>query len=51
MASIKQILGKVNPMLYAKNGPKLLEEYGTIDKIPADKVDPHALQSSAGALL
>ncbi len=44
MASIKQILGKINPMLYAENGRELLAEYGTIDKIPADKVKPKPFQ-------
>ncbi|MBI4116168.1 hypothetical protein HY449_00305 [Candidatus Pacearchaeota archaeon] len=44
MASIRQTLGKINPMLYAENCRELLAEYGTIDKIPADKVKPKPLQ-------
>jgi len=45
MASIKQILGKVNPMLYAENGKELLAKYGTVGNIPADEVKARPLQS------
>lgn len=38
VASIAQIIGKVNPSKYASNGKELLKEYGSIDKIPAEKV-------------
>ncbi len=40
VATVDQIIGKVNPKLYAENGDELLKEYKTIDKIPADKVKP-----------
>ncbi len=43
VASISQLIGKVNPKLYAKNGKNLLKEYGSIEAIPAEKVDPQAL--------
>ncbi|MEK6819569.1 MAG: hypothetical protein AABY03_00015 [Nanoarchaeota archaeon] len=43
MATVKQILGKINPGLYAENGVELLAKYKTIDKIPADEVKPKAL--------
>ncbi|MFZ1971096.1 MAG: hypothetical protein WAU65_02880 [Candidatus Nanoarchaeia archaeon] len=43
MASIHQIIGKVNPYLYAKNKDELLKKYITPDKIPADEVDPKPL--------
>ena len=43
MASIRQIFGKINPHLYAENGDKLLEKYGSMDKIPADEVEPNNL--------
>jgi len=39
MASVTQILGKINPWLYAENGRALLKKYG-YDKIPADEVKP-----------
>lgn len=38
MASIKQILGKVNPKLYADNGKELLKKYKKVDKIPVDEI-------------
>jgi len=38
VASIPQILGKVNPRLYAENASDLIKEYGSPDKIPAEKV-------------
>lgn len=40
VATIEQIIGKINPKLYAENGEELLKDYKTIDKIPADKVKP-----------
>jgi len=33
-----QIIGKVNPKLYAENGTDLLKKYGTPDEINADEV-------------
>lgn len=40
MVSIPQIIGKINPKLYASNGSELLKEYGSAENIPADKVKP-----------
>ena len=40
MASVKQVIGKINPWLYASNGKELLKKYGSIDNIPADEVRP-----------
>ncbi|HTZ41765.1 MAG TPA: hypothetical protein VMC07_00975 [Candidatus Omnitrophota bacterium] len=38
MATIHQIIGKVNPELYAENKGDLLKKYKTPDKIPANEV-------------
>jgi len=38
VATVQQIIGKINPKLYAKNGDALLKKYKTIDKIPAEEV-------------
>lgn len=43
MASLHQIIGKVNPNLYAENKAELLKKYQTSDKIPADEVKPKPL--------
>src|SRR3990167_881306 len=45
MATAKQILGKINPWLYAddKNREELLAKYGSIEKIPADEIVPKSL--------
>ena len=43
MATIQQIIGKINPKLYADNEKELLKEFGSLDKIPADKVKPKPL--------
>jgi hypothetical protein len=43
MASIPQLIGKINPKLYAENGSELLKKYKTIEKIPADEVKPKNL--------
>ena len=40
MASVQQIIGKINPLLYAENGKELLKKYGSVDEIPADEVKP-----------
>jgi hypothetical protein len=42
-ASIQQIIGKINPEIYAINGAELLKKYGSSDKIPAEEVKPKAL--------
>jgi len=44
MASVAQIIGKINPKLYAANGKELLKKYGSSDRIPADEVKPQALR-------
>lgn len=46
VASIAQLIGKVNPELYAKNGKELLKKYGSIDDIPAEEVEPQAITYS-----
>ena len=38
VATLPQIIGKINPGLYAANAKELLKEYGLADKIPAEKV-------------
>jgi len=40
MASVQQIIGKINPLLYAENGKALLKKYKTVEEIPADEVEP-----------
>jgi len=43
VATIQQIIGKVNPKLYAENGSELLKKYGSPDKIPAEEIKPKNL--------
>ena len=43
-ATIEQIIGKINPKLYAENGSELLKKYGSADKIPAEEVEPNAVK-------
>ncbi len=43
VATIQQIIGKINPKLYAKNGSELLKKYGSPNKIPAEDVEPQAV--------
>lgn len=43
VATVAQMIGKINPKLYAQNGSELLKEYGSPDKIPAEKVIPRAV--------
>jgi hypothetical protein len=43
VATIQQIIGKINPKLYAENGKELLKKYGSIEKIPAEEVKPKTL--------
>ena len=43
MPTIHQIIGKINPELYAENKDDLLKKYKTPDKIPADEVKPKAI--------
>jgi len=38
VATIAQIMGKVNPGKYAENASELIKEYGSPEKIPAEKV-------------
>ena len=44
--SIAQIIGKINPKLYAENGKELLKKYGSPDKIPAEEVKPKTITYS-----
>jgi len=46
VVTIEQIIGKINPKLYASNGSELLKEYGSADKIPTEKVKPQAVKYS-----
>jgi len=43
VATITQILGKVNPKLYAENSKDLIREYGSPERIPAEKVKEKSL--------
>lgn len=43
VATIQQIIGKVNPALYASNGAELLKAYGSADNIPTEEVNPKPL--------
>ena len=45
VATLPQIIGKINPGLYAANGKELLKEYGSADKIPAEKIISKPLAS------
>jgi len=38
VATIGQIIGKINPLRYAENGKNLLKKYKTIDNIPVEEV-------------
>jgi hypothetical protein len=40
VATIQQLIGKINPKLYAVNGKELLKKYGSSENIPAEKVKP-----------
>src|SRR5271157_3424681 len=44
MASIHQIIGKVSPDLYIKNKEELLKKYHSLDKIPADEIEPNPIE-------
>ncbi len=46
VATIFQIIGKINPELYASNGKELLKKYKNINDIPAEEVKPQALMIS-----
>ncbi|MBS3085918.1 hypothetical protein J4225_04530 [Candidatus Pacearchaeota archaeon] len=43
VATIPQIIGKINPELYAENGKELLAKYGSAENIQAEEVKPIAL--------
>jgi len=43
VATLPQIIGKINPLLYAENGKELLKEYGSSENIPTEKVVPKPL--------
>ncbi len=40
VATIAQIIGKINPKIYAENGKELLRKYKSAENIPADEVEP-----------
>jgi hypothetical protein len=46
VATLPQIIGKINPLLYAENGKALLKKYGSADRIPAEEVKPQAVKYS-----
>ena len=46
VATLPQIIGKINPKLYAENGDELLKKYGSADKIPVEEVKPQAIKAS-----
>ena len=43
VATIQQIIGKINPGLYSRNGAELLKKYGSAEKIPAEEIEPKTL--------
>jgi len=43
VATVQQIIGKINPQLYAKNWKELLKTYGSADKISAEEIEPNPL--------
>ena len=43
VATISQIIGKINPELYAENGAELLKKYGSSENILAEEVKPKPL--------
>lgn len=47
VASISQIIGKVNPKLYAENGAELLKKYGSASAIDADEIKEKPLSTHA----
>ncbi len=42
-ASIQQLIGKINPWLYAENGDELLKKYKSPENIPAEEVNAKSL--------
>lgn len=46
VAKIGQIIGKVSPLKYARNGSKLLKKYGSIENIPAEEVEENPASSN-----
>lgn len=43
VATIQQLIGKINPKLYAENGDELLKKYGSPENIPAEEVKAKSL--------
>jgi hypothetical protein len=41
--TIAQLIGKINPKLYADEGKKLLKKYGSIENIPVEEIEPKAI--------
>ncbi|MBD3247455.1 hypothetical protein GF378_02435 [Candidatus Pacearchaeota archaeon] len=48
VATVAQVIGKVNPELYASNGKELLKKYKSADDIPAEEVEPQAAEDAGG---
>ena len=46
-ATIGQLIGKINPKLYADKGAKLLKKYGSIGAIPAEEVEEKSTSEHA----
>jgi len=44
VATLPQIIGKINPGLYAANGKELLKKYGSADKIPIEEIESQAVR-------
>ncbi|MBS3094683.1 hypothetical protein J4474_03385 [Candidatus Pacearchaeota archaeon] len=45
VATIQQIIGKINPKMYAEKGAELLKKYGSSDAIPAEEIEPKPLNA------
>lgn len=43
MTTIHQVIGKINPSLYALNEKELLKEYGSWEEVPTEKIKSNAL--------
>lgn len=43
MVSAEQVIGKINPELYAKNGKALLKKYKSPENIPVNEVEPQPI--------
>ncbi len=48
VATLPQIIGKINPKLYAANGKELLKKYKSSKNIPVEEVEPQAIRLDQG---